>query len=136
MPLLLDTGAIYALADVDDDWHPRVRDFLSGRRDALLAPTTVLPEAAYLLRRRLGPEAELAFARSLASAEISIEALRSADLERTSELLERYPQIGFVDATVAAMAERLRLPAIVTTDRRHFSILRPAHREAFELLPP
>ena len=135
MPLLLDTGAIYALADADDAWHPRMRDFLAGQRDALLVPTTVLPEAAYLLRRRLGAEAELAFSRSLASAEISIEALQSGDLGRTSELLERYPQIGFVDATVAAMAERLRLPAIVTTDRRHFSILRPAHREAFELLP-
>lgn len=135
MPLMLDTGAIYALADVDDDWHPRVREFLSERRETLLAPVTVLPEAAYLLRHRLGSEAELAFARSLAGAEISIEALRPADLERTSQLLGRYPQIGFVDATVAAMAERLRLPAIVTTDRRHFSILRPVHREAFELLP-
>ena len=112
-----------------------MRAFLAGRRDALLVSATVLPEAAYLLRHCLGSEAELAFSRSLASAELSIEALQAADLERSSELLERYPQIGFVDAMVAAMAERLRLPAIVTTDRRHFSILRPAHRDAFELLP-
>lgn len=135
MPLLLDTGAVYALADRDDAWHARMRDFLGGRRETLLAPVTVLPEAAYLLRRRLGAGTELAFARSLAAAELSVEPLRAGDLGRAAELMEAYPQIGFVDATVAAMAERLRLPAIVTTDRRHFSTVRPAHREAFELLP-
>ena len=33
------------------------------------------------------------------------------------------------------IAERLRLTTIATTDRRHFSTIRPTHVEAFELLP-
>lgn len=54
MPLLLDTGVLYALADVDDAWHARVRDFFKAERQLLLVPVTVIPEAAYLMRKRLG----------------------------------------------------------------------------------
>ena len=35
--------------------------------------------------------------------------------------------------TLAGAAERLGVTAIATTDRRHFSVVRPAHVEAFEL---
>ena len=135
MPLLVDTGPLYALADRDDAWHESVRAFFSDQGQTLLVPITVLPEVTYLLRRRLGLEAERAFADSLAAAELAIEPLTDPDLTRTAGLLRQYPQIGFVDATIAAMAERLRLSAIVTTDRRHFSVIRPAHTAAFELLP-
>jgi hypothetical protein len=135
MPLLLDTGPLYALADADDAWHAPVRDFLAARREVLLVPVTVLPEVAYLLRSRLGERVERRFVASLAARELTIEDLKPADLERSGDLLDRYPQLGFVDSTVVAMAERLRLPAIVTTDRRHFAPVRPAHRPAFELLP-
>jgi uncharacterized protein len=34
-----------------------------------------------------------------------------------------------------AIAERLRLTAIATTDRRHFSGIRPRHRASFTLVP-
>jgi predicted nucleic acid-binding protein len=44
-------------------------------------------------------------------------------------------QIGFVDATVVAIAERLKLKRILTTDRRDFSLMRPRHCKEFELLP-
>lgn len=135
MPLLVDSGPLYALADADDAWHERVREFLDRQHDLLLVPVTVLPEVAYLLRTRLGREAERRFTASLAAAELTVEDLRLDDLERAAELLVTYPDIGFVDATVVAVAERLRLPAILTTDRRHFAPIRPAHREAFELLP-
>ncbi len=135
MPLLLDTGALYALADAGDAWHEAVRDFLADSREALLVPVTVLPEVTYLLHDRLGTEVERRFVSSLEAGELTIEMLRVDDLPRCGELLDRHPEIGFVDATMAAIAERLRLPAIVTTDRRHFSRIRPRHREAFELLP-
>ena len=51
------------------------------------------------------------------------------------ELVARYADLplGTVDATVVAAAERLGITAIATTDRRHFSVVRPAHAEAFEL---
>jgi len=135
MPLLLDTGPIYALADADDAWHDRVLEFLDGRDEALLVPVTVLPEVAYLLRSRLGEKVERQFVGSLARRELAIEPLQPGDVERTEKLLERYPDLGFVDCSVVAMAERLRLAGIVTTDRRHFATVRPAHRLTFDLFP-
>ena len=135
MPLLLDTGPLYALADADDDWHARVREFLRLERESLLVPVTVIPEAAYLMRKRLGVAAETRFAESLAYGEIAMESLSQRDLVRCAELLRIYNFLGFVDASIVAMAERLKLPALVTTDRRDFARVRPAHVAAFQLLP-
>jgi uncharacterized protein len=135
MPLLIDTGPLYALADADDNWHVRTRDFLQKERRSLMVPVTVIPEAAYLIRKRLGVSAEKRFAESLAVKEIAVENLTTADLRRCSELLEAYDFLGFVDASVVAIAERLKLHSLVTTDRRDFARVRPRHAPAFELLP-
>ena len=135
MPLLLDTGALYALADADDDWHVGVRDFLRAERRSLLVPVTVIPEVTYLMRKRLGAAVETRFAESLAAGEMAIENLTPRDLARCAELLHMYDFLGFVDASVVAIAERLKLRALVTTDRRDFVRVRPTHVAAFELLP-
>ncbi|HET7294953.1 MAG TPA: PIN domain-containing protein [Vicinamibacteria bacterium] len=135
MPLLLDTGVVYALADADDEWHARCRDYVSRLRDSLLVPVTVLPEVAYLIRERLGARAERVFVSALARGELGVQNLVPADVDRCSELLERYPEIGFVDATVVAVAERLKLRRLATTDRRHFAAIHPAHAPAFDLVP-
>lgn len=135
MPLLVDTGVLYALADRRDAWHARVRTYLRSHPEALLVPVTILAEIAYLLRERIGAHAELAFVRSIAKGELAIEPVLRADLSRAEELMETYTDIGFVDATVIAMAERLKASSIATTDRRHFTAVRPAHRERFALVP-
>lgn len=135
MPLLMDTGVLYALADADDAWHAPVLDCLGALKENLLVPVTVIPEVTYLLRSRLGRDAELSFVQSIVAGELDIEQLTQPDLSRTVGLLTRYGDIGFVDATVAAIAERLRLSVIATTDREHFSQIQPSHRDSFELLP-
>ena len=135
MPLLVDTGVIYALADRRDAWHARVRSYLQSRRDTLLAPVTILPEVAYLLRERIGARAERAFTQSIAKGEIAVETLERPDLARAGQLMSDYDWLGFVDATVIAAAERLKMTTIATTDRRHFALVRPAHAERFTLVP-
>lgn len=135
MPFLMDTGALYALADSDDAWHERMRAFIEEEPRILLVPVTVLPETAYLLRSRLGPEAENLFIESVAAGELSLEGLKSSDVVRSADLMKRYEFLGFVDASIVAIAERLRLAALVTTDRRDFRRVRPKHLKAFELLP-
>jgi len=135
MALLLDTGILYALADEDDHWHERACELLHNRPDILLVPLTVLPEAAYLLRQRLGTEAELALVRSIVAGEVTIQSLTHRDFGRIAAVMSRYPDIGFVDASVVVIAERLGLRTIATTDRRHFGKIRPAHLKAFELVP-
>ncbi|HKI86458.1 MAG TPA: PIN domain-containing protein [Thermoanaerobaculia bacterium] len=134
MTILVDTGILYAAADADDAWHERAAGWLVATRTPLLVPVTVLPEVCYLLQTRLGAAAELLFVRSLQQ-DFLVEAATDSDFERCGELLEIYPAIGFVDASLVAMAERLNIPRVATTDRRHLSMIRPSHVEAFELLP-
>lgn len=136
-PIVVDTGPLYAMADRDDDWHHRVVRFLERSRDELIVPVTVLPEAAYLLAAHLGPEAERKLVQSVVNGELAVEELMLQDLRRVLELLRRYEdaRIGFVDATIVAIAERLKISRILTTDRRDFSLVRPRHCKAFELLP-
>ena len=135
MPLLVDTGVLYALADRRDAWHARVRTYLQAHPETLLAPVTILPEVAYLLRHRIGAHAELAFVRSIAKGELAVESVRRTDLSRAEELMETYGDLGFVDTTIVAIAERLKVPSIATTDRRHFGSVRPSHRDRFFLVP-
>ena len=135
MPLLVDTGILYALADRSDAWHDRVLAYLESRRVALLAPITVLPEVAYLLRQRLGVPAEQAFIESLSRGEIAVEDVKRRDWPRIEQIMTAYDQLGFVDATIVALSERLKARELATTDRRHFSLVKPAHLSRLQLVP-
>ena len=135
MAILVDTGILYALADADDAWHGRARAWIEDTGDLLIVPVTVLPEVAYLLHTRLGPDVELAFVQSVAAGDLEVEPVAAKDLSRCAEVLRRYPMLGFVDASVVALAERLKIRAVATTDRRHFSAVSPKHAPRFDLLP-
>lgn len=136
-PILTDTGPLYAMADEDDEWHERVRAFLETERRQLVVPVTVLPEICYLIGTYLGAAAETRFMRSVQLGELRIETLSRADLTRTVAVMEQYQdaRLGFVDASLVAVAERLQMREILTTDRRHFSLVRPRHCAAFTLKP-
>jgi predicted nucleic acid-binding protein len=66
-----------------------------------------------------------------------VEDLIPEDYERARDLCEQYADapLGFVDAAVVAIAERLNERKIATLDHRHFRMVRPRHVDAFELLP-
>ncbi len=137
MTIIADTGALYALVDSDDDWHERVTAWWKENRDPIVIPVAVLPEVCYLLHTRISRGAESAFVRAVADGEFVVEPLEPEDIVRAGELLQRYADldIGFVDATVIATAERLDSTDILTTDRRHFLVVRPRHAGALRLSP-
>jgi uncharacterized protein len=64
-------------------------------------------------------------------------ALLPDDLNRTAQILNQYAdsRIDFVDATLAAVAERMQVTRILTLDRRDFQIFRPNHVDRFEIFP-
>jgi predicted nucleic acid-binding protein len=103
----------------------------------LSVPVTVLPEAAWLIGTRLGPRVEAAFVRGFADGAQEVEALADVDLRRAPDLMTAYADLplGFVDASIIAVAERLGVTTILTTDRRHFGVVRPAHCERLRLVP-
>jgi predicted nucleic acid-binding protein len=51
--------------------------------------------------------------------------------------MDRYADhdLGFVDASVLAVVERLGERKVATLDRRHLAAVRPRHVEVLELLP-
>ena len=137
MPVLVDTGPLVALADARDRFHSVVVRFAAETRDPLVVPVTVLPEAEYLITEKIGAYASLAMLRSVARDELQLEGLTPGDFTRSVQLLEQYADshIGFVDASIVVVGERLRITRILTLDRRHFRMVRPRHCAAFELVP-
>ncbi len=137
MAIIADTGALIALIDDDDRHHSAVADFASSTHEAIFIPSPVVPEVCYLLSENLGADVELEFVRSLAKQEFFVEHFTVDDLKRAVEILEKYQdaEFGMVDATVMAMAERMKIKTIMTIDRRDFSLFRPRHCDAFTLVP-
>jgi len=135
---LLDTGFLYALVDDKDAHHNAVFEARSLVRGQIVLPIPAVTEACYFVRRNLGIAALADFLESLAgTTDLSFEVPIASDYTRSAEILCKYndSNIDFVDACIAAMAERLNITRILTVDRRHFSMFRPVHCEAFELLP-
>ncbi len=100
-------------------------------------PTLVITEVTYLLGTRLGAGAEVRFLGDLASGELIVEPVANEDWLRIVELVARYRDLplGTVDGSVIAAAERLEITEVATFDHRHFSVVRPAHVDALEILP-
>jgi uncharacterized protein len=137
MPALIDTSAVLAAVDRNDVAHDRVVAALRVERSTILLPTVVLPEVAFLLDACHGAVTAASVMAHIARGNWPIENLETTDLERATELMARYAdsRIGFVDAAITALAERLAAPRIYTLDRRHFTLIRPRHTDVFEVLP-
>ena len=137
MALILDTGPVFALLDQRDSDHDACLELIETIREPLVIPAPVLPEVDYLVRTRLHPGVALAFLNDLVDGIYFVEDLKEVDYLRALDLCERYldANIGFVDAAVLAIVERLNEPKLATLDRRNFLMLRPRHVDALRLLP-
>lgn len=123
--------------DGDDAHHETCLELLETHPGPLIVPTLVITEVAYLIASRLGWQAEIRFLGDLAAGEMSLEPVEPEDTLRIAELVARYHDLplGTVDASVIAAAERLGASEVATLDHRHFTVVRPRHVEAFDLLP-
>jgi uncharacterized protein len=109
---------------------------IAGSAEGRVIPAPVLVEVAYFAAK-IGPAVLPALLDDVRNGAFTIEDLQPADYDRTAQLLRQYGdlRVGFVDAAVLAVVERLREPKLATLDRRHFAVMRPQHTEALELLP-
>jgi predicted nucleic acid-binding protein len=135
--VIAGTGPLYALIDRSDVWHARVTAWWTAQPRHVRVPITVLPEVCHLLQARISAQAEQAFVRSVADGELIIEPVESDDVMRASALMREYLDfpLGFVDATVIAVAERLGAREILTTDRRHFGAVCTERNRLVALVP-
>lgn len=120
--IVVDTGGVLALLDADDRHHQRVREVFQSDGERWVLPWAILPEVDYLATKLLGAKVALDFARDLAAGVFRVEGFLGDDLAKSVALQTRYPRLGLglVDGVVMAQAIRLRAPAIITLDARHF----------------
>jgi predicted nucleic acid-binding protein len=135
--LIVDTGPLVAAADRADKDHAACQELLEDDEGPLVTTGLVIAEAAYLINRQLGPVAEAALYTSVIDGDLEVASLGRADWERIRELVTAYASLplGGTDASVIALAERHGAIRVATLDRRHFTVVRPRHAQALELLP-
>jgi uncharacterized protein len=135
--LIVDTSVLFASVDRNDRDYARCRALLEESGEALTLPAPILPEIDYLVARNVGRGVMVQILRNIGLGALRVVDLTAADYERVAELVDRYADVGvgFVDAAVLAVTERMGEPKLATLDHRHFSVMRPRHVDALRLLP-
>jgi uncharacterized protein len=137
MALILDTGPLYASLDRHDADHAACRRLIEAADEPRIIPAPVLVEVDYWIHVRLHPGVLAAFLDDIVAGAYRVEELLPEDYRRVRDFCDAYADsdIGFVDAAVLAIVERLGEPKLATLDRRHFGMVRPRHVDALRLLP-
>lgn len=136
MALIIDSGVLYAALDVRDRRHSACTRLLADVREPRVIPAPTLAEVDWLCAR--SPAGRFAaLLDQIDTGALLVEDLLPEDYRRVASLLSTYAdlRVGFVDAAVLAVTERLREPKLATLDHRHFSVMRPRHVDTLELLP-
>lgn len=123
--------------DRNDRHHGVCAALLSDTAEEVLVPAPVLVEIEWLTRRRLDARSFDVLMRDVKAGLLRIVDLTRVDYGRAGELVAMYADfpLGFVDAAVLAVVERLGERKLATLDHRHFRAIRPRHVESLELLP-
>ena len=136
LSVILDTSGVLALLDADDPAHAACVAVASADHE-LIVPPLALGEIDYWCRKKDAGRALAEFVSDIRNGAYELASLSLGDVQRALELGEQYRDLdlGMVDASVIALAERLRITNVLTLDRRDFSVVRPRHCVALTLLP-
>ena len=122
--------------DKSDKNYDIVKEFfLKNNGFYYILPSTVMPELCYLINTRLGPYFEIKLLQEV-NKNFHLEILKDEDIIRIVEILKKYDSlnIGYVDASIIAIAERLKVNKILTLDRKHFKVVAPRGFDCFDIL--
>lgn len=135
-PLILDTSGIVALYDADSREHEAFRAAAFAPGVTRILPSAILSEVDYMLRERVNARAGARFLDGVVEGYYHVEPYTDEDARYAQRTLARYPalSLGLADCAVMSLAERLGSPRILTTDRRHFLVVRPAAFAKFEVI--
>jgi uncharacterized protein len=123
--------------DRADRDHTTCAQLFTSNREPMVIPSPVLVELDWLASSRLGPAAFLSMLTDIHTGAARVVGLTRDDYQRVRQLCQDFAdlRLGFVDAAVLAIVERLGERKLATLDHRHFRILRPAHTPSLLLLP-
>ena len=133
MTVVLDTNVVVALYDAADPDHTLVADWVMALDEDLVATPLAVAEMDYLVRERGGTDAQATLWRDLDDGAYGVRWWADA-LTETLTIARRHPFVGLTDASLVALAGRLRTQRIATVDQHFRSLTTPAG-EPFVLLP-
>ncbi len=133
--VLLDTGALVALLDKDEENHHKCVEFLKDFKGKLLTTEPVLSEAVYLL----GPsvKAQKICIEFISKGGATLVPQSPESLSRAIIRMEKYKDIpmDFADATLVTLAEETGIDEVFTLDIRGFSAYRIHGKKGFKICP-
>ncbi len=135
--IVVDTSAILAYMNAADTHHHVVSEWLEAQADDLTTTPLVLAELDHLVAARGGAAAQRALHADLVAGAYGVEWWPGV-IGAAVRIAERYADsgLGLTDASLIALAERLRTIEVATLDERHFRAVRPlVGGAAFRLLP-
>jgi len=133
MAIVLDTSVVIALMRARDAEHARVREWMATLDDDLVTTPLAVAEMDQLAAA-LGEAFSDGLWQDLDSGAYAVRWWADA-MGETIAIARRQPQIGLVDASLVALAARLRTDRIATLDREHFGSLTTSDGEPLVLLP-
>ncbi|AFY62380.1 type II toxin-antitoxin system VapC family toxin [Synechococcus sp. PCC 6312] len=135
MKMLADTSGVIALINRKDRHHADVVRLVSLFE--LVVPVSILPEVDYMVTKYLGERVSRAFFEDVNSGAFSYLGMDASDISKAIEVMRAYSDIpiGFVNASLASLADQHKIQNILTLDRRHFDIIQSNQFPYFALLP-
>ena len=140
-PIVTDTGGLLRALACTADGQPSFPEYENVLTSATLVivPGLVLAEVDYFLRENRPAMRKLVAEVFDPGTRYEYELPLPSDLARALEFDARFKKLnlGLVDGTVIAVAERRQVYRVLTTDRRDFGAIRvgPRLARALELLP-
>ena len=140
-PIIADTGGLLRGLASTRDGKPSFPEYerILTSASLVIVPGLVLAEVDYFLRENRAAMRKLAAEIFDPATRYEYELPRPSDIVRALELDARFAtlNLGLVDGTVVAVAERRHIYRVLTTDRRDFAAIRvgPRLTRALELLP-
>lgn len=133
---LVDTGAVVALINRADRYHPQAAAWFHGFRGRLLTTEAVVTETAYVLAA--SPEHQLAALAWIQRAREAgiLEVVAVEDHAALARTISKYADLpcDYADASLIWLAEKTGVLQIATIDQDDFSVYRVRGRRGFRIL--
>jgi predicted nucleic acid-binding protein len=139
--LVVDTGGLLRALACTRDGGPSFPEYeaILTSASAVILPGLVLAEVDYFLRENRSAMRKLVGEVFDPHTRYEYELPVPSDIVRALEIDAKFTtlNLGLVDGTVAAVAERRQVYRVLTTDRRDFGAIRigPRFARALDLLP-
>ncbi|MCL4377169.1 MAG: PIN domain-containing protein [Actinobacteria bacterium] len=132
----MDTSAVISMIDRGNNMHDEIKELVLKEENLCIIPSPVVTEVCQLLKYRFGGKFEINFLNEILSTSLIMELLKFEDISRIMEILSKYEDlnIGYVDSSIVAIAERLGTNKILTLNKKHFSIIIPSGFKYFDIL--